>query len=372
MASVFQSGDISAQLPVESKKFNSIDRAWVKIMDAARANPRVTDFCYENEMLKILPQLKIQLEECQKGLSGYLGQKRDAFARFFFCSDEVLLEILSQSSNPHSIQPHLSQVFDSINRVTFDTKQDNKILSMHSGEGETVNLAVPVIAKGQVEDWLKLLEQEMMRSMKNIIREAAEESTMCSSNLRGFIDKYPSQVALLGIQFIWTVECEEALYKASQSKPAAQGRILNEALKRVEKVLGELTLFTTQDLSPLDRTKIETLITIQVHQRDVFADLVRARIVNPSDFEWQRQARFYWRAEQDECVISIADIDHPYCYEYLGCKERLVITPLTDRCYVTLSQAIGLKLGGAPAGPAGTGKTETVKDLGRTLGKYVV
>lgn len=85
-----------------------------------------------------------------------------------------------------------------------------------------------------------------------------------------------------------------------------------------------------QGLSNLERMKLETLITIQVHQRDVFEDvLVKNKVKDPEHFDWQKQCRLYWRSERDECVVCITDVENDYCYEYLGCRDRLVVTPLT-------------------------------------------
>eukprot|EP00954_Amorphochlora_amoebiformis_P005267 415749-Amorphochlora_amoeboformis.AAC.1 len=93
------------------------------------------------------------------------------------------------------------------------------------------------------------------------------------------------------------------------------------------------------------------------------------RKVNDSDqFDWQCQMRYYWDKDNRDSIVRIMESTFHNSFEYIGNTGRLVITPLTDRCYITLSQALTLNMGGAPAGPAGTGKTETVKDLGRGIG----
>lgn len=367
LSSVFLSSDIQRQLPSEATAFYAIEKMWLAMSkDAHENDPSAFKFCTNQRIQQDLESANKTLEQIQKALEDFLETKRMAFPRFYFLSNDDLLDILAKSKNPEAVQPHLRKFFEGIYKLEIVNNDGfPTAVSLISGEGENVPLrAGGVKLQGAVEAWLGAVEENTARALKMHTKNAL---TAYTENTREeWIQQQPAQIVLSVTQIDWCERVETALNSQTPLES------LQKVLRETEENLNTLAKLVRLDLEDLDRTKISALITLDVHSRDIVAEMVSEKVSNINDFEWFKRLKYYWDDKDKEVVVRQTNTSFRYGYEYLGCSPRLVITPLTDRCYLTLTGALQLHLGGSPAGPAGTGKTETVKDLAKALAIFCV
>jgi dynein heavy chain len=351
--------DIRQQLPEEAKKFDAVDKAFKDIMNTTSKAPNVVTACHVDKRLETLESLLDRLDKCQKSLSDYLDTKRNAFPRFFFISDDELLSVLG-TSDPTAVQIHMLKLFTNVKSLKF-ARANKLIVGMGSSKNEILNFEEGVVVSGGVEEWMTLIEAEM----KNSLRLISKRGTFAYANADrvDWVDQQLGMVGLCGSQIWWTWETEDAFRKVAKGNKYG----MKELLDAQNEQLLDLVKKIRQPLKSHMRKKINTLLIVDVHAKDIIDRFVRDSILDAREFDWESQLRFVWDRESDTCVIRQCTGAFNYFYEFYGLAGRLVITPLTDRCIMTLTQALTFNLGGAPAGPAGTGKTETVKDLAKGL-----
>ncbi|XP_045472902.1 dynein beta chain, ciliary-like isoform X2 [Harmonia axyridis] len=362
------SEDIRNQLPEDSRRFDRIDKDFKEILRAMTQNLNVVKATNVQGLYERLDGLLDQLTLCEKALNDYLETKRLAFPRFYFVSSADLLDILSNGNQPELILRHLTKLFDSLAKLTFIVeggKATKRAKEMQSKEKEAVKLAYICDCTGKVETWLNRVIDVMRVTLHGCF--AGAVMTYEDKPRELWLFDFPAQPALCGTQIWWTTEVNMAFARLEEGYENA----LKDYQKKQIAQLSALINLLLGDLTPGDRQKIMTICTIDVHSRDVVFKMIAAKVENSQAFQWQSQLRHRWDEKIKDCFANICDAQFRYQYEYLGNTPRLVITPLTDRCYITLTQSLHLIMGGAPAGPAGTGKTETTKDLGKALGMMV-
>ena len=166
---------------------------------------------------------------------------------------------------------------------------------------------------------------------------------------------HPGQCVATAAQIQWCAGSERTLKQAD----VTQGG-MDAWVKKNNGFVMDLVMMVEAN-SRLTRKILVALITTDVYATDVLSQLRDQGVNTVKNFAWEQQLRYYWDVEEDDCLIRHANACLRYCYEYMGCTGRLVITPLTAKCWITITGAIHLKLGAAPAGPAGTGKRKAVK-----------
>jgi dynein heavy chain len=375
LESIFMaSEDIQKQLPEETALFNETNRTYKQLLGSMFKSPNAMRCCCQDGVLETVNKMDSNLEKIQKSLDQYLETKRIVFPRFYFLSNDDLLEILGQQKDPEQVQKHLKKCFEGITLMELikpsrgSPNKTIECIGLWAPDKEHVPLNSNVIIDGPVELWLVELEKAMIVTLQKLLPASVQQY---KGKKEKWIKDVAGQLLITTGQLVWTMDCTKALDAVSKGTKNA----LKQAKKKQVSYLNRLSDMVRGQLTKIERSKLVSLITMEIHSRDVMEKMIKAGCANLTDFDWLAQLRMF--IEKDDgpfgiCWVKQTNCILEYSYEYQGNNGRLVVTPLTDRCVLTLNTAMFLNRGGNPLGPAGTGKTETVKDLGKALAKYVV
>lgn len=387
--------EIKLLLPNESNKFDNLSLEFLSLMKRVSKSKHVLDVISIPGIDSTIERIADYLAKTKKSLGDYLERERDIFPRFYFISNEDLLEILGNNNDIERVQVHLRKMFPGIGSIVIEdvvemqnvpvfdvvsqsSRTPKQIVGIKSIEGECFTLCNPIKIEVNtaINDWLTRLENEISYTLAYLLELSIQHAggvfdIVLSDDLElmKFISAVPIQITILALQVHWTQQVELAI----KSKNVAKFIDLETKYSMLLTKISQLVL---KNVDLIIRKSLESIIIELVHFRDTIRNLKKSNVQSISDPLWSFCMRFYHDTTvsdiRQSIKICMADSTTLYNFEYLGIGERLVQTPLTDKCYLTLTQALTLKMGGCPYGPAGTGKTESVKALGRQLGRLVI
>ncbi|CAE7938456.1 ODA11 [Symbiodinium necroappetens] len=356
------SEEVKKELPDESERFLEIDDDVKQLLRRGFEARFAKVFCADPSIYQVLEKTQTQLSMCEKALNEFMDGKRwdprefelasQAFPRFYFMSSANLLDVLSNGNNPARVVPQFPKFFNAIEKYDLEYPDGPGTrpvaTGMHACIGkEFVPFPEPLPLNGKVEVYLERCIEAFRGALKHFairdLRSYAEYECEADGVARGkwLLEVKAAQGALL-VQLITWVQLVEGAFQVPPDPDDD-----DEVAEEVE---------TKAKLRGKRIRSVMCAITLDAHNRDVQERLVKDKVTSADP------------PGEGTAQMQICDARIWYAYEYLGNGPRLVVTPLTDRIYVTATQALHLNMGCAPAGPAGTGKTESTKDTQQMQG----
>ena len=332
----------------------------------------------------MLPHLIEHLEQCQCSLVQYLELKRMTFPRFFFVSDHVLLEFLTNKTRlvAEDMEMQLRSIFEGIAGLCLesddtvsrddqdwaDASEDaptvTKVISKRSGMTEEIQLITGVGTGSEVENWLKLVDEQTQATLRALTRE-----TILSGNdhkIEDLIANCPAQISILFLHGKWTQASVSAL-RLTNSEPG----ILTSTTHVMNNLKAELVMLLGRASTPVQKFSLQNMILVQMHLCDLFQNLVTHNIDSVNAFEYLKTPRLQMDEQTQSLVVLGAGAHVRYGYDYEGLSERMVVTPTTDRCTIGFLNSLTVSMCCAFVGPANHGKSSVVKEIGKLIGRFV-
>lgn len=240
--------------------------------------------------------------------------------------------MLGQSNKIEIIQKHIKKIVPGIHEIGVAmTNEKSFIEKIFSVEGDEVTLKNKIEIGGLVEEWLNRLVMEIRSTLQ-------EQIKICSTV--EFIRQ--EHIQLYPIQVLCTAK---ALSFTKITEKSITGMTLQSHLKTIKNEIETYSAMLIEITDSLFCLKVRSILIDLVHYVSIVEHLIANNVTNVQDWCWLQQIKFYMNASQ-LVVVKMVYAEFEYSYEFLGNPNKLVNTKLTHNCYLTLTQAMHLGLGG--------------------------
>ena len=320
LENIFSAADIKKKLSNESLQFEQVDK-FFKLQMKKTYKTKLVAKCVFQGLGEQFKKHKESLSSIQKALENYLELKRQAFPRFYFLSNDELLEILAKANDIHAIQKHMKKCFDNIYALYLgEDPKSTSVYGMISAEGERVDFTPKIIStKIEIEGWLKSVQENMIESLHRKMRAGKADYEQPTTERKNWVLNHPAQVIATISQMFWCVTTEEQIMSTDENPKA-----LYHFWKHNVTQLNTLTALVREGLKFIKHRVIVALITQDVHLRDIVETLLNEDVSTLNDFNWQKQLRFYWEDQTEYLIARQINSELRYGYEFMGATTRLV------------------------------------------------
>jgi dynein heavy chain len=338
------SDEVKKELPEDAERFAKVDVTFKAMLKHFKTTPNCVESCAKPGFMKELEGVADDLELCEKALADFLEAKRTVFPRFYFVSQVMLLDILSNGNRPWVVLKNVNAMFQGIKEVTLSGDPGITCEAFVSNEGEIVPIKETgkLTLNGKVENYLNELIEKMRHEMRGQMGASIKDYDITGKGGDARPDWLAGTAACGQLDLAvtmqqWTLKTDDALDGLSKGNAEA----LKDYYQVQLRMIADMIDMVQKDLAKLLRRSAMNVITLEAHSRDISVKLIKNGVDRPDHFEWLGQLKTRWEkhtghggqtpalndGEEYDCVLYICDALFRYSFEYLGCAGRLVITP---------------------------------------------
>lgn len=206
LENIFLSEDIKAQTKNDYADFEKVNKSITAIMASVNKDNKLKKQC-TGKNFDDLSRNNKQMDKIQKSLETFLENKRKEFPRFFFLSNDELLQILAAAQDIRKVEKHCSKIFCNVMKLKLgEDSNSNQIYAIISAEGESVTYQTPIKARSEekIEATLAEIEQKMVETITKKLSKFYGDYDFTNIDKSSWVFNDIGQVVSAFSQIIWT------------------------------------------------------------------------------------------------------------------------------------------------------------------------